>query len=227
MCRAYNLEIMPIHKNTMRFLIDLESNNNRDWFNENKSLYITAIADFTAYLDDLIVEMTGFDESLSGVKAKDCVFRIYRDVRFSKDKSPYKPHFSAYISGGGRKSNLPGYYFHLDPFQSFIAGGKYMPEAEELLAIRTKISNDFTGFQKIINEPKFKANFGEVSRDFSLKTAPKGFPKDHEALELLKLKSFTVSRKCSEKEIKNLEFVADSFRTMKPLLDFLNDSLKM
>ena len=102
---------MPIHKNTMRFLIDLESNNNRDWFNENKSLYITAIADFTAYLDDLIVEMTGFDESLSNVKAKDCVFRIYRDVRFSKDKSPYKPHFSAYISGGGRKSNLPGYYY--------------------------------------------------------------------------------------------------------------------
>lgn len=216
---------MGINKNTIRFLVDLESNNNRDWFTENKPRFVEAVADFTGYLDELIAEISTFDESLSGVKAKDCIFRIYRDVRFSKDKSPYKPHFSAYVAGGGRKTMNSGYYVHLDPFQSFIAGGKYMPDAEELTKIRTNIVEKLAEFQNILNESNFKKAFGEMSKEYALKTAPKGFPKNHEAIELLKLKSFTVSRKCSEKEICNLKFVTDNFRTMKPFLDFLKNSL--
>jgi uncharacterized protein (TIGR02453 family) len=216
---------MKLSKTAFRFLVDLESNNNRDWFNENKTLYIKAMADFTLFVEDLISQIAEFDETIKGVNAKDCVFRIYRDVRFSKDKSPYKSYFSAYIAEGGRKSTRPGYYVHLDPTKPFFAGGKYTVEPDELLKIRTNIIEDYDSFLKILAEPNFKTAYGEMSREFALKMAPKGLPKDHKAIELLKLKSFIVVRNCKEKEICDTSFLLENARIMKPFLDFLRNSL--
>jgi uncharacterized protein (TIGR02453 family) len=158
---------MKLTKTTFRFLIDLESNNNRDWFNENKPRFIDAMADFTVFIDDLIEQIVTFDDSIKGVKGKDCVFRIYRDVRFSKDKTPYKSFFSAYIAEGGRKSTRPGYYIHLDPTKPFFAGGKYTVEPDELIKIRTEIAENFDSFKNIFSEPKFKACFENCSERLS------------------------------------------------------------
>jgi uncharacterized protein (TIGR02453 family) len=216
---------MKLSKTTFRFLIDLESNNNRDWFNENKPRFLEAMADFTAFIDHLITQIAEFDDSIKDVKAKDCVFRIYRDVRFSKVKTPYKSFFSAYIAESGRKSTQPGFYVHLDPTTPFFAGGKYTVEPDELLKIRTQIAEKFDSIENIFSEAKFKTAYGEMSREFALKTAPKGFPKDHVAIELLKLKSFIVSKTSTEKEICDTDFLTENARTMKPFLNFLRDSL--
>jgi uncharacterized protein (TIGR02453 family) len=216
---------MKLSKTTFRFLIDLESNNNRDWFNENKPRFIEAMSDFTVFIEALIAQIAKFDDSITDVNAKDCVFRIYRDVRFSKDKTPYKSFFSAYIAEGGRKSTRPGYYVHLDPTKPFFAAGKYTVEPDELAKIRTQIAEDFESIRNIFSEPKFKTDYGEMSREFALKNPPKGFPKDHEAIELLKLKSFIVSKICKEKEICETDFLTENARIVKPFLDFLRNSL--
>jgi len=209
---------------TLKFLAKLKKNNDRDWFNANKKEFEAAREEFSAAVEDLIGRIAGFDPSVIGTAPKDCVFRIYRDVRFSKDKSPYKTAFGAYIAPGGRKSMFPGYYLHAEPKASFLAGGMHMPSAQDLFAVRTAIAEDPKAIQKIEKAAGFRKYFDGISSHESLKTAPKGFDPAHPAIDLLRLKGYTVSHQVKDAEIKDGKFPAYAvkvFKAMKPLIDYL------
>lgn len=217
-----------LSKSTRTFLKSLSKNNNRDWFNSNKPKYELAKKEFENYIDKLIREISRFDKDISGVKAKDSIFRIYRDVRFSKDKSPYKNHFGAFITYYGKNSNGPGYYIHLEPGNCFLAGGIYQPDGKQLELIRKEIDFSLKYFKKILNNSEFVKYFGELSDMGKLKTAPKGFPKDHPALNLLQHKNYIVSHKVSDKIAFSKDFPSYSlktFRAMRPFNKFLNTAL--
>ncbi len=217
-----------IQKSTYNFLKALKKNNNRDWFNKNKQLYEDARKDFEIFLDELIHRITDFDPTLIGLQPKDCMFRIYKDVRFSKDKTPYKTNMGAAINEGGRKMPIPGYYFHLEPGGCFLAGGLYMPTPDKLFAVRNAIVSRKGEFRKIFNSKVFKKNVKELWKD-TLKTAPKGFPKDHPDIEYLKYKSFISYQDMSDEQAlspKCLSYSVKVFKAMKPLIDFLNVAVR-
>jgi len=219
-----------IHKSTLDFLKKLKKNNNRDWFNTNKKLYEDARYDFEIFVFDLIQKLTDFDDTISGVEPKDCLFRIYRDVRFSKDKKPYKQNFAAAIQIGGRKSHKSGYYVHLEPGGgNMLASGIYMPMPDKLSLVRNLIASNYKEYEKIISAKQFKKEFKEVwGGDDKLKTVPKGFPKDHPAVEHLKNKSFIIFKMLSDTDVLSKNFLNNSaklFKEMKPFNDFLNRAL--
>lgn len=217
-----------LSKSTLDFLRSLKKNNNRDWFNANKPKYEQAKKEFEVFIDKVIREISRFDKNITGIKAKDCVFRIYRDVRFSHDKSPYKNHFGAFITGRGKNSNGPGYYIHTEPGNSFLAGGIYQPDGSQLELIRKEIDFSLKYFQKILNNKDFTKYFNGLADEGKLKTAPKGFPKDHPAIELLKHKSYIVAHKINDKQVIASDFLPHSlkiFRAMNPLNKFLNTAL--
>jgi uncharacterized protein (TIGR02453 family) len=179
-----------IDKSTMKFLKDLKKNNNKDWFDENRKQYQIAKDDFAEFVASLLEDIAKFDPRLKGTEAKDCIFRIFRDVRFSKDKTPYKSHFGANMAPGGRKGFLGGYYLHVDTAgESMIAGGSYHPEPDQLAAIRQEIDYNIKEFKAILNKKDFKTNFGELEDFDKLKRVPKGYDADHPEAELLKLRS--------------------------------------
>jgi uncharacterized protein (TIGR02453 family) len=213
---------------TLKFLSKLKKNNDRDWFKANKSEYEAAREEFTEVVEKVIAGIAAFDPSVIGIAAEDCLFRIYRDVRFSKDKSPYKTAFGAYISPGGRQSMEPGYYIHAEPKASFLAGGMHMPQPAELLAVRNVIAADPKALQKIENGATFKKYFGKIDAHGSLKTAPKGFDPEHPAIEYLRLKGYTVSFDLKkDADVKDPKFPANAvriFKAMKPLIDFLRSA---
>lgn len=217
-----------IQEETLRFLGDLDDNNNRDWFQANKKRFDAAQDNMTAFAGYLIGEIGKFDDAVAAIDPKSCVFRIYRDVRFSKDKSPYKVNLGAYISPGGRKSIQPGYYFHLQPGHSFVAGGKHIPDGPELLKIRNAIAEDTREFLKIVEKKSFIDTFDEMRGD-RLKSAPKGFDPDHKAVEYLKLKEFMAYTELhDDKFLTSPEFPKYLVRTMKemyPLVAFLRSAL--
>ncbi|MBC7900857.1 MAG: DUF2461 domain-containing protein [Saprospiraceae bacterium] len=217
-----------ISKETLDFLKKLDKNNNRDWFQANKKEFEKAKEDLTGFTAFLIGEGSKFDPLISQVMPEDCVFRIYRDVRFSKDKSPYKVHLGAYVSPGGRKSMAPGYYFHLQPGRSFIAGGKHIPDSAELLKIRNAVAKQTDEFLKILANKNYQNHFGEMRGDKLMK-APKGFPADHKAVEYLKLKDFMASLELfDDKFITSREFPAalvEYLKEMYPLVKFLRKAL--
>ena len=216
-------------KKVIKFLKKLEKNNNRDWFQANKPEYEEAREEFLEFVTKLIEGIGKFDPEIIGVNPKKAVFRIYRDVRFSKDKSPYKTNFGASISPGQTKMSSAGYYIHVEPVGSMLAGGKYMPESKELLAIRNAIVEKPKEFLKIEKAKKFKEYFGEIHGD-KLKTAPKGFPKDHDMINHLRLKSFIAyHEKIPQKTVTAPDYdkyVLRVFRAMKPLNDFLREAIK-
>ena len=219
---------MMIEKHTFKFLADLKENNNRDWFLQNKASYDKAKANFADCVTELIAGIAKFDKAIGALTAKDCMFRINRDVRFSANKSPYKNNFGAIFSAGGKKSNVAGYYFHIEANKAFLAGGKWMPEAPELAAIRQEIDYNTKEFKKIISSKEFVANFKELSQDDKLKTAPKGYPKDHPEVEILKLKSFVAAKNFSSKEMNDKDFLKNCVSTCKailPLNTFLNKAV--
>ena len=217
-----------IAKETLAFLKKLDKNNNRDWFQANKKAFDSAHDNLIAFTDYLIGEAGKFDDAIAAIDPKSCVFRIYRDVRFSKDKSPYKTNLGAYISPGGRKSMQPGYYFHIQPGQSFIAGGKHMPDGPETLKIRNAIAGGTDEFLKIIKKKSFRAQFGEMRGD-RLKSAPKGFDPDHKAVEYLKLKEFMAFAELhDDKVLTSAEFpkyLVKMMKEMYPLVAFLRKAL--
>lgn len=221
--RIFSLQhfiIMDNIQQILDFLSDLKENNNREWFNENKSQFLSAKEAFEALTQKLIDRLQLEDESIQGLQAKDCIFRIYRDVRFSKDKSPYKTHMGAYISQGGRKSEMCGYYFHLEPGdQSMLAGGLYAPSSPILFEVRDAIYADTEEFKAIIEHPDFIASFGHMQGD-KLKLAPKGFPKDFEEIEWLKHKTFLALHKVSDKALGNANFMDRAMTTFRHLQDF-------
>lgn len=217
-----------ISKETLGFLRKLDKNNDRDWFQANKSAFDSAQDNLTAFVDHLIGEVGKCDNAVAALDPKSCLFRIYRDVRFSKDKSPYKTNLGAYISPGGRKSMQPGYYFHLQPGQSFIAGGKHVPDGPETLKIRKAIADQTGEFLKIVEKKSFHDAFGELRGD-RLKSVPKGFDPEHKALEYLKLKEFIAFTELhDDKFLISAEFPKYLVKTIKemfPLVSFLRKAL--
>ena len=209
------------------FLTDLSVNNNREWYNANKKRYEESREKVLFLTEVLINEIRKFDPEIPVLDPKDCVFRIFRDVRFSNDKRPYKTNFGAFIAKGGRKSINAGYYFHIDPAGSFAGGGVYMPANEPLKAIREYIAENGEEFLDIIQDKNFRKIYPELMDD-KLKTAPKGFPKDHEFIDLLRYKSFVFSNQFNKSQVSAnnyIELLVQSFKTLQPVNKFLNDAL--
>ena len=219
-----------ISKGTLQFLKDLKKNNDRDWFKTNKPRYEQAKEEFEIFIDALIKEISKFDKSVSHHKAKDCVFRIYRDVRFSKDKSPYKTHFGAHITSASKKSEIhsrAGYYIHLGTGESMLAGGAYLPESEWLKAIRQEIHYNSKEFKKILNSAGFKKFFGTMEGE-KLKTTPKDYSADHPEIELLKHKSFLATHMLKDNDVlagNFLKHAATVFKALYPFDQFLNRAM--
>lgn len=212
-----------INASTLSFLRTLSRNNNREWFNENKSLYLEAKENVELFVEHLIQAISEFDDEILKIDPKKAVFRIYRDVRFSKNKVPYKTHFGASL-GMGKGSKISGYYLHIEPGQSFLAGGVYTPEPSILKEIRKEIAASGEEFLKILDHKDFRNNFRGLSVEHQLQRVPTGFEKDHPMAEYLKLKSFTVSHPISDEEllVKNAaKNFAKILESIKPLNDFL------
>jgi uncharacterized protein (TIGR02453 family) len=218
-----------LHPSTLQFLKNLKKNNNKAWFEKNRKLYDIAKSDFIQLVESVIAATAKFDNPIGALHAKDCIFRINRDVRFSKDKSPYKSNMGASITPGGKKVNAPGYYFHCEPGQSFAAGGLYMPEPASLVKIRQELDYNFEEWKKIINNKTFKKYFAKGVEGFDvLSRPPKGYTVDNPAIDFLKMKSFIVSRPLSDKILtdKNLvKEIAKTFEAIKPMISYLNKSL--
>jgi len=211
----------------LEFLIDLQFNNNKIWFNENNDRYQVSKTGFEQFIETLIPKLKRMDDSINVTSPKECIFRIYRDVRFSKDKEPYKTNFGALIAKGGRKSPFAGYYIHIEPDKSFIGGGIYMPESNVLKAIRTEIYENIKEFNNIINSSSFKKYFPEIYGD-KLKMAPKGFPKDFKDIDLLKYKHYAVAFPVENSfwlDRSIFENLMDIFHTQYPFNKFLNKAL--
>ena len=209
---------------TLQFLNDLRDHNNKAWFDQNRTHYEQAKTSFEQFVTLLIAELSASDD-MTEVAAKDCIFRINRDVRFSKDKSPYKTSMGANIAPGGKKSNKLGYYLHLEPHgASMAAGGLYMPTGEQLGKFRQAIDRKPEVFKAIIATPAFVHAFGTVAGD-KLVTAPQGYSRTHPEIDLLQLKQVIVMRHFTDEEVAASDFstqVLDVFRAMKPFLDYLN-----
>ncbi len=215
-------------ENILKFLKAISKNNNREWFEKNKPKYIAVKLEFEDFLEQLHKELLKFDESLGGINPRKLAFRIYRDVRFSKDKRPYKVNMGAGMSEHGKMEQEPGYYIHIEPGKSFVAGGMYMPDNEKLAKIRQEIDYNTKGFQKILDDKKFKKLFPALGDFDKLKTAPKGYPKDHPNIDLLKYKSYIVSHSFTDAEVANKNFVkkvAEACRSAKSLNDFLKEAI--
>ena len=203
---------------TFDFLKALAKNNTREWVQENKKNYTKAKDEFAAFIEQIIQEIAAFDDSVQGLQPKECIFRLNRDVRFSKDKSPYKLHFGAAIMEGGRKSPNPTYYLHIEPGKSFLAGGIYMPEAESLKKIRQEIDYNPSELKDIVSTDSFVNTFGKMTGE-QLKTAPKGYPKDHPNIELLRFKSFLASCELKDAQVLDPAFssmVIEDFKVLYP-----------
>jgi uncharacterized protein (TIGR02453 family) len=219
-----------LQSSTLKFLKDLQKNNNKPWFEAHRKQYEGAKNNFASFIQTIIDKYGKKDESIAHLKAKDCMFRINRDVRFSKDKSPYKNNMGAYINGDGKKAITGGYYFHCQPGRCFVGGGLWMPMPPELSKIRQEIDYNFDEFKKIIGSKKLKSLYGGLSTDkeYVLTRVPKGYEADNPAAEYLKMKSFvaTVSLKDADITSKDLaKKVLIAFETLQPLIGFLNKSI--
>ena len=214
---------------TLEFLRKLSRNNNREWFEKNKPRYLEIKDEFELFVGELLHKIIVHDESLAGLDPKKLMFRIYRDVRFSKDKTPYKTHLSAGLSSAGKGTGIPGYYFQIEPGnKSMMASGLYLPSSENLSKIRQEIDYNGDKLVGMTNEKKFKKIFSELWNEDKLKTMPKGYPKDHPHIELLKLKSFMVTHTFTDAEVLNKKFLknlVDVLKSAKPLNDFLTEGL--
>jgi uncharacterized protein (TIGR02453 family) len=219
-----------LQKATLDFLRDLKKHNDKSWFDAHRKQYETAKADFTEFLQAVIDAHAKKDEGLTGLQAKSCLFRINRDIRFSKDKSPYKTNFGASLNKGGKKSVLAGYYSHLEPGEAFVGGGVWMPQPPELAKVRQEIDYGFDDFKKIVGSKKFKSVYGELYKgeDMMLSRVPKGYEPDNPAAEFLKMKSYIAMRPVTDKELlsKDLKKITlEAFSALQPLMEFINTSL--
>jgi uncharacterized protein (TIGR02453 family) len=219
-----------VSKDNLQFLDDLKANNNRDWFLENKKRYELFKKDYHQLVSDFLDVMKPLDSSLELLEVKNCTFRINRDIRFSKDKSPYKDHLGVWLSSGSKGNNRAGYYVHIAREGSFVAGGFYCPEAQDLKKIRKEISYFYEDLDEILANKNFKKVFNDFDRNETnvLKNPPRGYEKEHPAIEYLKLKSFETSQKFDIKEILEPDFVSrmsQKLILLKPLNDFMNRSL--
>lgn len=213
---------------TLKFLKQLAKNNRKEWFDENRKTYEAAKVEFEAVVKAVIDKAIVYDPLLAGLEAKKCMFRINKDVRFSKDKSPYKQNMGASINPGGKKSMIPGYYLHVEPGKSFLAGGCWQPMPDMLAAIRQEIDYNAKDFRKILAAKDFKNYFGALSEEDKLKTAPKGYDKAHEDIDLLQHKSFIAVHELTDAQVLDKNFptyVSKVFKAMLPLNSFLRNTM--
>ena len=198
-----------LQQSTLDFLKAIKKNNNRDWFEKNRGKYENAKKDFENFVSEMIKALSKINPAYSSLEVKNCVFRIYRDVRFSKNKAPYKTNMGAYFSEGGKKSDKAGFYIQVEPGSSFIAGGSWIPEAPALKSIRQEIDYNPDLFNKIISAKSFKKYFEELS-DTRLKTTPKGYSSDNPMIDHLRQTSFTVATSIHDKDFTSKTIVKKS-----------------
>lgn len=212
-------------KNIISFLRSLRRHNDRIWFNENKDRYLAVKSEVEALTQRLIAAISEFDPEASRLRPSDCLYRIYRDTRFSADKTPYKTHIGIYINPpGGKKSPTCGYYLHLEPDNCLVAGGYWCPEPDMLKAIRQDIYDNVDEYIEIISSPEFTKYYNGVG-DNLLKNPPKGFPKDWEHIDLLKPRDFTAYSPLDAEDLAADDFekrVIERMHAVKPLNDFFN-----
>jgi len=219
-----------ITKDTLQFLEDLKNNNNRDWFQANQNRYEDYKKDYRDTVESFLDVMKPLDDTLDQLEFKDCSYRINRDIRFSKDKTPYKTHMGVWMCEGKKNTNLAGYYVHIENGAAFAGGGLYMPEAADLKKARREIDGFYEELQEIMANPEFKKIYGglEQGDGMVLKSAPKDFDKNHPAIELLKYKSFLATTKISQKELLDKNFVKNTAKkliVLKPMIEFFNRAL--
>ena len=211
-------------KSTIAFLTELEAHNNKAWFDGHREAYLVAKNNFETLVDNFISAFRPV-EDFGDLAAASCTFRINRDVRFSKDKSPYKTNMGAHIMRGGRKSGLVGYYIHIAPHdESLIAGGLHMPTPEQLGKFRQAMDRDASKFEKIVGRKEFVQTFGKIDGE-KLKTAPQGYARDHPAIEWLKMKEIVASHRLTDKQVCSADFLPHTVevcKALKPFLDYLN-----
>lgn len=219
------MPVTSIPESTFTFLNDLQANNNRPWFNENKERYLQEYDYMIKFAENLIARMSQHD-LLVPMTGKKSLFRIYRDVRFSKNKMPYKGHFSGTLK---RATELRrgGYYYHLQPGESFLAGGFWGPNSADLKRIREELAADPEPLRRIIADPVFQKTFGELKGD-KVKTAPRGFTKDHPNIDLIRHKQYIVTRAFTDKQVMAADFldqVVETFQHIRPFLDYMSEVL--
>ena len=215
----------------LQFIADLKANNNTEWMHANKKRYESFKKDYHLLIAELLAAMKPLDPNLELLEIKNCTFRINRDIRFAKDKTPYKTNMGLWLSTNKNRKNSPGYYIHYEKGASFIAGGVWCPEVDELKKIRKEIAFFHEDLEEIVTEKNFKSSFQNLSREENnvLKKAPKGYEPDHVAIAFLKLKSFTASQKIDDQLFLDKDFgkkMAQKLIPLKPLNDFLNRALE-
>ncbi|NND95656.1 MAG: DUF2461 domain-containing protein [Flavobacteriales bacterium] len=216
-----------ISADTLKFLKELKKNNNRDWFQKHKKRYELAQAGLIDFVDQLTPALAKFDKNLIGIEPKKTVFRIYRDVRFSKNKQPYKLNMGAHIQGGTKMEPKAGYYIHLEPGNCFLAGGAYNPPAAWLKAIRSEIDYNAEDLKKVLRAKSFKTYFGQLQGD-KLKTSPRDYTADHPEIEFLRMKSFLAVHDLTDSLVTGKGFLSHCkkvFKALYPLDAYLNMAL--
>lgn len=208
----------------LAFISELKNNNTREWFAANKSWYDDVKIKFETIVSEVIKGISAFDKDMQLLTPADCVFRIYRDIRFSKNKEPYKTHLGASFNKGGRNSKYAGYYLHLEPGAAFIGGGKWQPPADVLKLIRYEIYQFPEELEKILHAKPFYSRFGSLSNEKLLRS-PKDFPADFKYVELLKYKSYIVGCSVTDHQVLKkdfLSYVVETCKIMHPFIEYLN-----
>lgn len=214
-------------KRLISFLQKLQKNNNKEWFDANRAEYELLRKEWIDFVSTLIKGIGAFDPAILVLEPKSCIFRINKDIRFSKDKTPYKTNFGASLNPGGKKSLLAGYYFHVSPKEVFLGGGTYMPMPEQLAAIRQEIDYHYDEFLQIAESKTVKKIFGAISGD-ELARPPKGYDLDNPAIGFLKKKSFLLIQNISVDSLSDKDFEKSLFQSakaIKPLNDFINRAI--
>jgi uncharacterized protein (TIGR02453 family) len=212
-------------KPLLNFLKKLKKNNNKEWFDKNRPEYEALRKEFASTITELIAEIGKFEPEVRSLEPKNVMFRINKDIRFSKDKTPYKTNFGASISPGGKKTGKGGYYFHVEPGEIFLAGGIYMPEPPILKNIRQEIDYNAADFRKILKNKDFKNYFGDFWDEGKLVRPPKGYDENHPEIEYLKMKHFIVVHALTEKDLESSSFIKHAgkvFKALQPVNQFLN-----
>jgi len=220
-----------LQQSTLQYIKNLSKNNNKPWFDENRKPFENAKKDFEKLVKDIITSFGEIDSDVAPLEAKNCTFRQYRDVRFSKDKTPYKGHMGASFDRGGKKSGFAGYYLHIEPGdKSMVGGGIWMPEAVTLKKIRQEIDYSWNEFHEIINNDDFRKIYGDLEGgEFKLSREPKGYEKDNAAIEYLKLKSVVATHPLTDKDLLSKDLfqkIITAFTALMPLIKFINRSLE-
>ncbi len=214
-----------INKNTLQFLKNIALNNNRDWFNLHKNTYLQAQQNMCDFVDELILDMKKHDE-IENESGKKSLYRIYKDVRFSKDKAPYNSHFSFSLKRA-TKLKRGGYYVNIKPGKSYLACGFFSPNPEDLKRIRQDIESNYQDWNKLLKLKTLKDNFEKIDGD-KVTTAPKGFSIEHPAIELLRYKQFILRHSFSDKEVLSPDFAKEVnriFKSVRPYFDYMSDIL--